>query len=381
MEEDGEDHSEAPGGHRQEEFSYFSISSKPEAGVARGALPAAETQEGQVSLKEEALWNELEMLEVKSMMQSEKEAGEDLHERSAQRHVSIPDVDCTTQVPWCRDAEDALVCSSEPVVESEMVEGSKVRSGQLTPCLEEEVGPDATRQEEDLHVLLPPAGDHSPASQESLALSDTETFFDQICHFQSRRMNDQRCSFRKKRRGDDRPWQSAPATPTIERRTVFFPSTMSLQTEEFFDLVAWAQANRLNDQRADFLEPDLPVLVLAAPPPGKKMAAEQKAADEVRKKSEKEEEEKEKEKKKRFKQSRRFSTGSPGRPTQAPDEALYNMILIHQAERIEEQRSDPPIPAAAEDLFELLLRLQGARMEEQRTELPVALQQRKISLY
>lgn len=313
------------------------------------------------------------------MMQSEKVAGEDLHEGSPRRNMSIPDTDCNTQGSWCRDAEGALRCSSDAVVESEMMEGTEVPSDQLTPCLEEEGGPDTTRQEEDPQVLSPPAGAHSPASQESLSMSDTETFFDQICHFQSRRMNDQRYSFRKKRRGDDRPWQSAPATPTIERRTVFFPSTMSLQTEEFFDLVAWAQAHRLDDQRADFLEPSTPVLVLTAPPPGKKMAAEQKVLDEVRKKSEKEEEEKEK--KRRFKQSRRFSTGSPGRPQQAPDEALYNMILIHQAERIEDQRSDPPIPAAAEDLFELLLRMQGARMEEQRTDLPVALQQRKISLF
>ncbi|XP_069093357.1 G-protein-signaling modulator 3 [Pleurodeles waltl] len=376
MEDGAEDHTEVPGGHCQEEFSYFSISSEPEAEVARGTPSAAETQEGQMSLKEETQWNELEMLEVKSVMQSEKMDGEVPNERSSPRHMSIPDVDCTTQGSWCRYAEDALMCSSHHMVESEMVEWSEVRSDQLTPCLEEEDDPDTTRQEEE---PLPPAGDHSLASQESLAMSDTETFFDQICHFQSRRMNDQRCSFRKKRRGDDRPWQSAPATPTIERKTVFFPSTVSLQTEEFFDMVAWAQAHRLNDQRADFLEPGLPVLVLTAPPPGKKVATELKKADEVSKKSEKEEEEKEK--KRRFKQSRRYSTGSPGRPKQAPDEALYNMILIHQAERIEDQRSDPPIPAAAEDLFELLLRMQGARMEEQRTELPVALQQRKISLF
>uniref|UniRef100_A0A8C0GSU5 Uncharacterized protein n=1 Tax=Chelonoidis abingdonii TaxID=106734 RepID=A0A8C0GSU5_CHEAB len=43
------------------------------------------------------------------------------------------------------------------------------------------------------------------------------------------------------------------------------------------------------------------------------------------------------------------------------------------SQRLEEQRSDPPIPLGAQELFDLLLRVQGGRMEEQRSELPPAL--------
>lgn len=37
---------------------------------------------------------------------------------------------------------------------------------------------------------------------------------------------------------------------------VFFSSLTSLQAEEFFEMVAKAQARRLNDQRADFTAPE-----------------------------------------------------------------------------------------------------------------------------
>ncbi|XP_064408109.1 uncharacterized protein LOC102365888 [Latimeria chalumnae] len=49
-------------------------------------------------------------------------------------------------------------------------------------------------------------------------LSDPENhLFELLCHFQSRRLNDQRCSFRKQRR-EVRAWKSAPSTPTEERK-------------------------------------------------------------------------------------------------------------------------------------------------------------------
>ncbi|XP_030053139.1 G-protein-signaling modulator 1 [Microcaecilia unicolor] len=186
--------------------------------------------------------------------------------------------------------------------------------------------------------------------------SDTETFFDLLCHFQSRRMNDQRCSFRRKPRGDTRPWNSAPSSPVRERRAVF-ASTMSLQTEEFFDLVAWSQARRLDDQRANPLEAEL---LVAKPRNGRG------SFNLI-----------EREGRKSWRKVRQRAVTEPCR---VPDEELYNTILTHQSERIEEQRSDPPLPVAASDLFDLLLRLQGERMDEQRVELPPALLQHEVNL-
>nr|XP_033771688.1 G-protein-signaling modulator 3 isoform X2 [Geotrypetes seraphini] len=185
-------------------------------------------------------------------------------------------------------------------------------------------------------------------------LSDTETFFDLLCHFQSRRMNEQRCSFRRKPRGDTRPWSSAPSSPVRERRAVF-ASTISLQTEEFFDLVAWSQARRLDDQRANPLEAELQV-------------TDGRGAENLI----------EREGRKTWRKVRQRAVTEPCR---VPDEELYNTILTHQSERIEEQRSDPPLPVAALDLFDLLLRLQGERMDEQRVELPSALLQHEVNLY
>uniref|UniRef100_A0A3B4A6Q7 G protein signaling modulator 1a n=1 Tax=Periophthalmus magnuspinnatus TaxID=409849 RepID=A0A3B4A6Q7_9GOBI len=93
--------------------------------------------------------------------------------------------------------------------------------------------------------------------------------------------------------------------------SVVFSSMNSLQREEFFDLVATAQARRLNDQRAQ------------AP---------------------------------------------------VPKEELYSMILHTQAQgRLEDQRSRAPGPMDDEVFFSLLLRVQGGRMDEQRTELPCLL--------
>uniref|UniRef100_A0A3B4A7N1 G protein signaling modulator 3 n=1 Tax=Periophthalmus magnuspinnatus TaxID=409849 RepID=A0A3B4A7N1_9GOBI len=99
-----------------------------------------------------------------------------------------------------------------------------------------------------------------------------------------------------------------------------FSSMNSLQREEFFDLVATAQARRLNDQRAQLERSPAPV------------------------------------------------------PAPVPKEELYSMILHTQAQgRLEDQRSRAPGPMDDEVFFSLLLRVQGGRMDEQRTELPCLL--------
>uniref|UniRef100_A0A3Q3S2C9 G protein signaling modulator 1a n=1 Tax=Mastacembelus armatus TaxID=205130 RepID=A0A3Q3S2C9_9TELE len=106
--------------------------------------------------------------------------------------------------------------------------------------------------------------------------------------------------------------------------TVVFSSMTSLQKEEFFELVATAQARRLDDQRAHI----------------KQLSFVKKPA-----------------------------------PAPVPKEDLYNMILTTQAQgRLEDQRSRAPGPMDDEDFFSLLLRVQGGRMDEQRTELPCMLQ-------
>uniref|UniRef100_A0A667WZY4 Uncharacterized protein n=1 Tax=Myripristis murdjan TaxID=586833 RepID=A0A667WZY4_9TELE len=110
----------------------------------------------------------------------------------------------------------------------------------------------------------------------------------------------------------------------IPEKTFIFSSMTSLQREEFFELVATAQARRLDDQRA-FIK-QLSIVKKPAPLP-------------------------------------------------VPKEDLYNMILTTQAQgRLEDQRSRAPGPMDDEDFFSLLLRVQGGRMEEQRTELPHILQ-------
>uniref|UniRef100_A0A3Q2PHW7 G-protein-signaling modulator 2 n=1 Tax=Fundulus heteroclitus TaxID=8078 RepID=A0A3Q2PHW7_FUNHE len=99
-----------------------------------------------------------------------------------------------------------------------------------------------------------------------------------------------------------------------------FSSMTSLQKEEFFDLVATAQARRLDDQRAHL---------------------------------------------------KQLSLMKKPEPVPAPKEDLYDMILTTQAQgRLEDQRSRAPGPMDDEDFFSLLLRVQGGRMDEQRTELP-----------
>uniref|UniRef100_A0A8C8RHV1 G protein signaling modulator 3 n=1 Tax=Pelusios castaneus TaxID=367368 RepID=A0A8C8RHV1_9SAUR len=110
------------------------------------------------------------------------------------------------------------------------------------------------------------------------------------------------------------------ATSDLPWPTGLFCSLTSLQAEQFFELVATAQARRLDDQRADF---------------GGALEDEEEQ----------------------------------WAPPEPPDqgEELYNTILTHQV------RATPPIPLGAQELFDLLLRVQGGRMEEQRSEPPPAL--------
>ncbi|XP_001369156.1 G-protein-signaling modulator 3 [Monodelphis domestica] len=125
-----------------------------------------------------------------------------------------------------------------------------------------------------------------------------------------------------------RPWRSAPPTPPHSRdNTALGPrsaSMLSLQTELFLDLVAEAQSKRLEGQRATFHTP-----------PGS------------------------------------LTTASASVQVTEDRDQLYSTILSHQCQRIEAQRSDPPLPPGGQELLELLLRVQGGgRMEEQRSRPP-----------
>uniref|UniRef100_A0A671WDR5 Uncharacterized protein n=1 Tax=Sparus aurata TaxID=8175 RepID=A0A671WDR5_SPAAU len=93
----------------------------------------------------------------------------------------------------------------------------------------------------------------------------------------------------------------------------------SLQKEEFFDLVATAQARRLDDQRAQ------------------------------------------------------LEGSSPPKPKGRSFRGSIKQLSFAQG-RLEDQRSRAPGPMDDEDFFSLLLRVQGGRMDEQRTEFPCLLQ-------
>ncbi|XP_004846933.1 G-protein-signaling modulator 3 isoform X2 [Heterocephalus glaber] len=126
-----------------------------------------------------------------------------------------------------------------------------------------------------------------------------------------------------------RPWRSAPPSPPPPGtgRTALGPrsaSLLSLQTELLLDLVAEAQSRRLEEQRATFHAPQNP------PSPAT----------------------------------------APARPLEEREQ-LYSTILSHQCQRMEAQRSEPPLPPGGQELLELLLRVQGGgRMEEQRSRPP-----------
>ncbi|XP_006896212.1 PREDICTED: G-protein-signaling modulator 3 [Elephantulus edwardii] len=126
-----------------------------------------------------------------------------------------------------------------------------------------------------------------------------------------------------------RPWRSAPPSPPApgSRHTALGPcsaSLLSLQTELLLDLVAEVQSRRLEEQRATFCVPQSP------------------------------------------------PNGNPAPPRPLEDrEQLYSTILSHQCQRMEAQRSEPPLPPGGQELLELLLRVQGGgRMEEQRSRPP-----------
>ncbi|XP_042540361.1 G-protein-signaling modulator 3 [Dipodomys spectabilis] len=126
-----------------------------------------------------------------------------------------------------------------------------------------------------------------------------------------------------------RPWRSAPPSPPLRgtHLAALGPrsaSLLSLQTELLLDLVAEAQSRRLEEQRANFHTPQSPQSLAPAPP----------------------------------------------RPLE-DKEQLYSTILSHQCQRMEAQRSEPPLPPGGQELLELLLRVQGGgRMEEQRSRPP-----------
>lgn len=130
-------------------------------------------------------------------------------------------------------------------------------------------------------------------------------------------------------RSTTRPWRSAPPSPPPPRTggPALGPraaSLLSLQTELLLDLVAEAQSRRLEEQRATFHAPQNPPSPAAALP----------------------------------------------RPLE-DREQLYSTILSHQCQRMEAQRSEPPLPPGGQELLELLLRVQGGgRMEEQRSHPP-----------
>ncbi|XP_073341259.1 uncharacterized protein gpsm3 [Pagrus major] len=165
---------------------------------------------------------------------------------------------------------------------------------------------------------------------------------------EGRRLNDQRCSFRLENGVRRRRCHSEPNTTKPANR-VYFSSMTSLQKEEFFDLVATAQARRLDDQRAP-LEGSSP-----PKPKGRSFRGSIKQLSFVKKPA---------------------PVPAPVQaPVPVPKEDLYNMILTTQAQgRLEDQRSRAPGPMDDEDFFSLLLRVQGGRMDEQRTELPCLLQ-------
>ncbi|XP_041843634.1 uncharacterized protein LOC121641518 [Melanotaenia boesemani] len=168
-----------------------------------------------------------------------------------------------------------------------------------------------------------------------------EALYELLCTLQEgRRLNDQRCSFRMEVEVRRRRCHSEPNTTKPANRVVFSSMT-SLQKEEFFELVATAQARRLDDQRAQLER---------SPPPKPKSRSFRGSLKQL------------------------SFVKKPAPPSVCKDD-LYDMILTTQAQgRLEDQRSRAPGPMDDEDFFSLLLRVQGGRMDEQRTELPCLLQ-------
>ncbi|XP_034729209.1 uncharacterized protein LOC117945681 [Etheostoma cragini] len=219
------------------------------------------------------------------------------------------------------DTKDEKVTENDPVVEIKRFDLSELQ-------------PEGTQsQEKDskkAHRLTPDFPD---------------TLYELLCTLQEgRRINDQRCSFRLESGMRRRRCHSEPNTTKPANRVVFSSMT-SLQKEEFFELVATAQARRLDDQRAQLEKSQRPKAK------ARSFRGSIKQLSFVRK-----------------------PAPAPV-PVPRPKEDLYNMILTTQAQgRLEDQRSRAPGPMDDEDFFSLLLRVQGGRMDEQRTELPFMLQ-------
>ncbi|XP_075042608.1 G-protein-signaling modulator 3 [Mixophyes fleayi] len=160
----------------------------------------------------------------------------------------------------------------------------------------------------------------------------------------------------------ERLWRSAPPSPSGERRGLS-ASVLSLHTEEFLELLSTAQTRRLEEQRA--LLPDL-----VTPPKRHYSVPSYRQfslpSDEKGIVTE-------------LQRRRGGSWAGRSRRKKRPtiklpaQEELYSTILGHQSERMDDQRSSPPIPQAAADLFEILFRLQGNRLDEQRVDMPTPL--------
>ncbi|KAM3911178.1 G-protein-signaling modulator 3 [Leptodactylus fuscus] len=159
-----------------------------------------------------------------------------------------------------------------------------------------------------------------------------------------------------------RPWKSAPPSPSCERRGLS-ASVLSLHTEEFLELLSTVQTRRLDEQRALLPERVLPPKRHFSMPNYRQFSL---PSDDKGIVSE-------------LQRRRGGSWAGRSRRKKPPtikipaQEELYNTILGHQSQRMNDQRSSPPIPQAAADLFEILFRLQGSRLDEQRVEMPEAL--------
>ncbi|KAM4641563.1 G-protein-signaling modulator 3 isoform 2-T2 [Discoglossus pictus] len=159
-----------------------------------------------------------------------------------------------------------------------------------------------------------------------------------------------------------RTWRSAPPSPASERRGLS-SSLLSLHTEEFLELLSTVQTRRIDEQRAEL-------------PPSAPQPTRHRSLNTHRHHSLPSDE-----KGLVLELQRRRGGSWAGRsqrkrpPTiKIPAQVeLYNTIMDHQAQRMEDQRCSPPIPQAAADLFEILFRVQGNRLDEQRVELPTPL--------
>ncbi|KAM9326964.1 G-protein-signaling modulator 3 [Gastrophryne carolinensis] len=151
-----------------------------------------------------------------------------------------------------------------------------------------------------------------------------------------------------------------PSEASLGQESGLSASMLSLHTEEFFELLSTAQTRRLDEQRASMPEcipkskrhfsvPSYRQFSLPCDEKGIVSELQRRRGGSW------------------AGRSRRKKPPSIKIPAQ---EELYNTILGHQSQRMNDQRSSPPIPQSAADLFEILFRVQGSRLDEQRVELP-----------